>query len=799
MRRGMQGKLVKCSIISESYNAFIPNDLPPTPEIDTIAISSLLEKANQAIGALNGVISVDQWALVCWDYIVLNLEATGEAPIVYPGFNEISYVDKTLIPNVRIGLEQMCELVDANNTLEVSLRGAEVVTAGADRIGLIEDETDAAGNPFMTYIYLTDTDDPGMKEWLAPVSDPDDPLATPSFDQYSLPVGEIVSLYAEPYELGQYESSMRFYFDLKGSLAQAMHLSEEKYHDFVFKPREGYTYTFTIHFKEIFDDQSTKSNACFGIQNLKFIVVPKYLVWTDQEQGAGKIGNWNNDDNWRRVTDKDELKKEDDSFLEENTNGKGYVPMLFSKVIMPRNSKVELYAAGLRNNIWETELPQYSHIGSATENIEYDLMVFEENSAYTTKPYRVALCDQIHFEPGAEMLRAEYLLYDKAWVDYELEGGRWYTLASPLQGVVAGDFYTDKDWFGKVPHILRNGKICIFGNIELHLNELIEENSLESIVSKYIPWLFRLPLELKLLEFLFEIEYYLGSYLGYDTKEGKIKNNLNQTKIKISTVEQLWETIEEIENYSTYEIYIKSYEDYSIFLRKEKNIIYYERDAYKKARQRITGKSCNNLIGKTAFIGVGSVNSYIIKYGLANGLNDIVLIDHDKYTVDNAFRFAFPYKGKKKIYAAKEFCKNLDLVNLRLFNLNIRADSNADIINGCKRIIVSVDNFMSWIQIASFLEKNCSKDVEIILAAINNFGENAKFVKTKSRQIINTTYDFLFKSKITERRELVGNGCGRSIAIYDEELLIKLAKKVIKSLVEIINEDEIVYVEIEED
>ena len=395
--------------------------------------------------ALDGVISVDQWALVCWDYIVLNLEATGKAPIVYPGFNEIQYVDNALIPNVRIGLEQMRELDNSWNTLEVSLRGAEVVTEGADRIGLIEDETDAAGNPFMTYIYLTDTDDPDMKEWLAPVSDPDDPLATPSFDQYSLPVGKIVSLYAEPYELGQYESSMRFYFDLKGSLAQAMHLSEEKYHDFVFKPREGYTYTFTMHFKEIFDDQSTKSNACFGIQNLKFIVVPKYLVWTDQEQGVGKIGNWNNDDNWRRVTNKDELKKEDDSFLEENTNGKGYVPMLFSKVIMPRNSKVELYAAGLRNNIWETELPEYSHIGSATENIEYDLMVFEENSAYTTKPYRVSLLDEIHFEPGAEMLHAEYLLYTKAWVDYELGKGNWYTLASPLQGVVAGDFYTDSD------------------------------------------------------------------------------------------------------------------------------------------------------------------------------------------------------------------------------------------------------------------------------------------------------------------------------------------------------------------
>ena len=70
MRRGMQGKLVKCSIISESYNAFIPNDLPPTPEIDTIAISSLLEKANQAIGALNGVIStVPNSAIINYMYV----------------------------------------------------------------------------------------------------------------------------------------------------------------------------------------------------------------------------------------------------------------------------------------------------------------------------------------------------------------------------------------------------------------------------------------------------------------------------------------------------------------------------------------------------------------------------------------------------------------------------------------------------------------------------------------------------------------------------------------------------------
>ena len=104
---------------------------------------------------------------------------------------------------------------------------------------------------------------------------------------------------------------------------------------------------------------------------------------------------------------------------------------------------------------------------------------------------------------------------------------------------------------------------------------------------------------------------------------------------------------------------------------------------------------------------------------------------------------------------------------------------------------------MSWIQTATFLEKNCSENVEIILAAINNFGENAKLVKTNSKEIVNTTYNFLFKSKITERREVIGNGCGRSIAIYDEELLVKLAKKVVKIIIENINEDEIIYVETE--
>ena len=56
MKRDIQGTLVKCSITSETYQAYVPNPLPPKPDIDLSEVSVLLEKANQAIGQLNGVV-----------------------------------------------------------------------------------------------------------------------------------------------------------------------------------------------------------------------------------------------------------------------------------------------------------------------------------------------------------------------------------------------------------------------------------------------------------------------------------------------------------------------------------------------------------------------------------------------------------------------------------------------------------------------------------------------------------------------------------------------------------------------
>ena len=50
-------------------------------------------------------------------------------------------------------------------------------------------------------------------------------------------------------------------------------------------------------------------------------------------------------------------------------------------------------------------------------------------------------CHQIYFKPQGELRDQCYLVYDKAWVEKELEPNRWYTMASPLQYIYAGDMY----------------------------------------------------------------------------------------------------------------------------------------------------------------------------------------------------------------------------------------------------------------------------------------------------------------------------------------------------------------------
>lgn len=384
--------------------------------LDITLLKSGLQLVIQPIPTLqspDGTISDDLWSKVCWSYIPLELNASGDAPQLRAGFNAVKYPADDFNPGLRIGLSQI-ESTSVKKPIKVNLRGAQLVSAGASYIGMITSISPDA----YSKIYLVDTDDPEYKN---------DTYFPADFSEYSLPIGTLKSLYAEEYDdQSSFEDYMEIYFDTQTTQANG----------FRFQPKEGYTYTFAVHFEE---HGNNTTNACFGRFTVGMKVVPENLVW----KGTGATSNWNNDANWKRADAKD-LKNTDGTYTDnaENTTDKGFVPMLFSNVIMPAGSKAELYMAGYGDggNGWvNTRRPSYMEL--PTENIQYDLMAYEKDGALTTQRYRVNICRDIHFELGAQMLHAEQLLYNKAWTDVEVTPGQWTAVSTPQQGVVAGDWY----------------------------------------------------------------------------------------------------------------------------------------------------------------------------------------------------------------------------------------------------------------------------------------------------------------------------------------------------------------------
>ena len=381
---------------------------------------------------------------LCWGYTYLELTTTGDAPGLHIGFNTVQYPDDLADKQaLRIGLKQIESVsTTSRNNLTVDLRGAQSYDPKNTNF-LLQPVMKYNGDIDETYnkLFLTDTDDPEMKKYITDQGE--------SFDGRSLPIGLLNDLEAHYYEAGyDFTNEMKIQFNLD---EQNLIVNGESV-KFQFKPREGYYYTFTVYFEEALADVGEKT-ACLGQFPVTMKVVPEYLVWNDTQKDDPNqpqevtIGNWNYDGNWKRATNTDI--KATNTIEEYNNDDRGFVPMLFSKVIMSKDSKVELYAAGYNaDGSWGygtgvTARPP--HIATPTDNIQYDLMAFDNTNGLTTERYRVSLLDEIHFEPGAEMLHSEYLIHNKAYVDYKVIPGKWYSWATPIDGVVAGDFYTDDD------------------------------------------------------------------------------------------------------------------------------------------------------------------------------------------------------------------------------------------------------------------------------------------------------------------------------------------------------------------
>lgn len=388
-----------------------------------------------AVRPSDSPIDEGRWDKICWEYVPLHLNASGESPKLFAGRNLTDYPEG-LNPGLRIGLNQIETAKYVRNggkSVRISLRGAEYTDEKVESLGLI----DSRGDIDYTQIYLIETNDPEYTG-LVHVED---------FDQYKYPIGKILNLHAEKYVTG---SGFNDYAEVQ------FYLDEQTLEDgseFKFAPREGYTYTFAINFAE---KGREINNSCWGSFPMTMKVVPEYLVWK-----GGANDNWNNDANWKRAT-KADIKVTDNSYTdyaegELTETGNGFVPMLFSNVVMPEDSRVELYMAGYSEGggndtsaSWDgaNNGRKPEHIGDPTENIQYDLMVYDDNpddqynDDLTTQRYRVNICRDIHFEQGAQMLHAEQLIYNKAWMDVSMPTKEWTLMSLPLRDVVSGDWYT---------------------------------------------------------------------------------------------------------------------------------------------------------------------------------------------------------------------------------------------------------------------------------------------------------------------------------------------------------------------
>lgn len=376
--------------------------------------------------------------MICWNYIPVMMNVTGNSPNLHIGFNNMDYPAEHY-PNIRIGYKQLKD-ISKSKPLTVNLRGATFVSELNGQMQPVD--SIYAEDAKYKYIYLVGTNDPEYK----PLIDDD------GNHEFDFPIGYLDYLHAESYASGSsFDDKMTIHFDYEGKIL-ARETSQLK----KFEPKEGYEYTFTVFYEEVKKDAAPGSTrlACEGQITVTMIVVPEYLVWNDTPKGTEPytIGTWNNDDNWQRAT-RARLNMTANGKTYPNSEkaeyedaGRAYTPMSFSKVIIPRGTQVELYNAGHTERLWwDNNKPDY--IAPRTTGIEYELMTFENlnKTGYITERFRANLCEQIHIEPEAEVVHAEYLAYKKAWVDYEIEAGKWHLLSTPLNDVFSGDFYTKKE------------------------------------------------------------------------------------------------------------------------------------------------------------------------------------------------------------------------------------------------------------------------------------------------------------------------------------------------------------------
>ena len=367
--------------------------------------------------------------LLCPSAIPVPLRVMKDGPQLNFGFNDVDYPfnDGSYEASLRIGLPQLEKLKASNGYLKVPLHSATMRdgTAINEPLTFIDDSKTPAGPS--TSVYVASTNDPLWEKML------NTPVATLEND-----------------ELAVIDPKVQSTLDLK-FLDDAV----KNFH-------EGYYYVLRFAYEQ--KTATTGSSNCPGESYLKVKIVPEFITWTPTADG-GMNANWNNDDNWHRSSSKELHDNEyHDYQAYGSTTGitakveiptlNSYVPMKFTKVTIGNLNGLPFPDLGnvvyRSTNQIATKLTNGKG-NEATKFIQYDIMAiwneadankgFEADGNLKCEKFYGNTCHQIYFKPQGELRDQCYLVYDKAWVEKELEPNKWYTMASPLQYIYAGDMY----------------------------------------------------------------------------------------------------------------------------------------------------------------------------------------------------------------------------------------------------------------------------------------------------------------------------------------------------------------------
>ena len=211
------------------------------------------------------------------------------------------------------------------------------------------------------------------------------------------------------------------------------------------KLQEGKKYELLIPFAQYDDSDTRLSSECDGLITLPVKIVPQYLTWT------GSTNNdWYNEDLWKQST-KGELYF--DGYADSpNTDANGsdnindaYSPLYFTKITLSGNQELALIDESASENRdddsrflkgWSDPTDDGKDMA---DSIRYEMAV--ANADGDIVPYYINKVSEIYFKPNASMYRQDYLDYQKAWVDFEMEEGKPYWMSAPLHNVYAGDMY----------------------------------------------------------------------------------------------------------------------------------------------------------------------------------------------------------------------------------------------------------------------------------------------------------------------------------------------------------------------